>query len=1182
MRLSPSFQVIMQLAAHECVAGRFGEIEPEHLLMALLRFAELEPGAFHEIIANDDLARVCEDDRAAVAASLQDQEIDTTSLRRRIRAEMGQGDEMRPPDILHRSDEAKQYFVAGYNLAIEKNVSHLTPLFLLAAIMEKPTRRLSKYVRWRGNKPKVPGAETTRAGEDQHSSSDGMPPDRSSASSRSGTIDLGKFSSDLRELRRKLNEIVLGQGHAIDTFIEGMFSAEIFSSADSDRKRPKGIFVFAGPPGVGKTFLAETAAGILGLPFKRLDMSGYSGHEEAYSLVGIHKSYKGAHPGILTGFVAENPRSVLLFDEIEKAHPNTIHLFLQTLDSGRLEDKYTEQIVQFRDTIIIFTTNAGRALYDDPNRTGVQPSNSTWHRKTILDALEKETDPRTGVPFFPAAICSRMATGYPVMFNKLGVNDLERICGAKLQTSGQLLEKTFNKPVEFGPLIPLCLLLREGVFSDARTISSQAESFVREELFRFALLFQENRLNEIIASSRKIVFDVDNLESCSRQVREIFHPVASPNVLLVADEQIRKTWEDHLEEINWHWADDHLDCLNILKTKDIDFVLLDLWVGNSFLDKQVITEGTVCQFDFVPGAATTIARGQEILRNIHRNAPESPCFLVSFGKGNTGRATVDDELFLACARSGGAWGVIETSFLSTDMEGWRDAARHLQQRIITTGQQIRREKNTAALGAEQKTLSFETAPEITDGVIRIRLRNLRFEQTVAATDVSAMLLDGERPAIGFDAVFGAAAAKTELEYIVKWLRDPRHYMGRGLRPPRGILLHGHPGTGKTLLARALAGESRVPFFAAAATNFVTKWQGSGPENVRELFLRARRNAPSILFIDEIDAIGKRRGGGGGADSAAEQTLNALLVEMDGFAGPSSRPVIVIAATNLVELLDDALRRRFDREIEVDRPDRAARVAYLHHRLSGKEGRDVSDTVIERLAGQSANMTIAELERVIELAGRMAAAGEGIVNDRLLEEAFERMRMGERRQVTDPAILKRIARHEAGHCLVGWLQGNKPIQVTIVGRGGAGGYVEHQSDEDRVLYTRPELEGMIRQAMAGRAAELVCYGEEEGLSSGVGSDLQAATRYAEKMVREFGMAPGIGQVAFHSRQLGDGPLAMQLSRAAEKIISEQMQKAVEELTKNRKYLDLLVDELLEKNRLTLQELEQILPPVTPGS
>jgi ATP-dependent Zn protease len=225
------------------------------------------------------------------------------------------------------------------------------------------------------------------------------------------------------------------------------------------------------------------------------------------------------------------------------------------------------------------------------------------------------------------------------------------------------------------------------------------------------------------------------------------------------------------------------------------------------------------------------------------------------------------------------------------------------------------------------------------------------------------------------------------------------------------------------------------------------------------------------------------------------------------------------------------------------------------------------------------MTIAELERVVQLAGRMASRdADGAITDEIVEEAFERLRMGEATDPADPETLLRVARHEAGHCLVGWLRGDKPVQVTIMARGKAGGFVERETDESRMLYTKQELEEWIRQAMAGRAAELLYYGDEKGLTTGVGEDLRAATRYAEMMVRRYGMDEGIGQIVLEADQLGGGPLAGEAMRAAGRIVKKQLDRALSELEAHRGELDRLVEALMEKNRLTREELEGILPAV----
>ncbi len=1002
------------------------------------------------------------------------------------------------------------------------------------------------------------------------------------------TPHLEELTERLRGLRADLLAKVYGQDHAIHAFIEGLFNAEVVAAADTRRKSPRALFVFAGPPGVGKTFLAELGASALDRPLKRFDMSAFSGHQQNEALVGMSKSYHGAHPGSLTEFVEKNPNAILLFDEIEKAHTNTIHLFLQILDAGTLEDKYHERNIFFRDTTIIFTTNAGRKLYDRPNESGVHKANATFHRKTILDALENEKNPLTREPFFPAAICSRMATGYPVLFNHLRVNELVRVVQSELNRVAGLFERQYFKKTTFYDLLAMCLVLREGAKVDARTLRSQAEAFVKTEIFKFCQLFKTDRLEDLFGQINRIHFSMDeNLQALEPEVRGLFEQPDRPRILLVADQDLTALYRDFIPQIEWFFAQSTEDALQVLGMQEVDMVLADLWIG-----KQAQTPTmTIQHFDHVPLAARGLDQGQELLRKIHERLPGMPVYLLSLtdsDEGSGGQGSIDDELFMACVRGGGARGMISSSFIDGMIKGWETHRDKFTLRLVETCGNLYREKVADKQGQEHKVLTFDTVPQVRqeEGEIVIRLRNLRLTRAIAAADADEVLDDVERPRTKFDDVIGADAAKEELKFFIDYLKNPRRFAALGIKPPKGILLYGPPGTGKTMLARAMAGESNVAFIPATASNFVTMWQGSGPQNIRDLFARARRYAPAIVFIDEIDTIGKVRLGGPGSQ-AEENTLNALLTEMDGFTSPSpDRPVFVLAATNFnvdsedqnsseeqtYRTLDPALVRRFSRKILVDLPDRAAREFYLANRLENRPSCTVPLETIKLIAERSSGMSIANLESIIETAARQAVKAGCELTDKILEEAFETVRFGEARSKT-PEEVKRTARHEAGHTILYWLSGWWPAYVTVVSRGDHGGYMAPCAEqaERRSSLTRRELLNQICVALGGRAVELMYYGRDEGLSIGASKDLETATNIARAMVSQLGMDEEFGLVVDTKHP--------KINEYANKLLNEQMGRTIKLLEENRQYLEAVVEALVAKERVTSGELHDILPLIS---
>ena len=306
---------------------------------------------------------------------------------------------------------------------------------------------------------------------------------------KNSRLTIAEITEKAKQLRSRLSECVLGQAHAINTFIKGYFQAELSSfNNDKSSARPKATFLFAGPPGVGKTFFAEKIAEELKLPFMRFDMSEYADKEANVEFCGSDKAYKNAKPGNVTDFVAKHPKAVLLFDEVEKAHIVAIHLFLQMLDAGRLRDNFTDDEVSFSDCILIFTTNAGKQLYEDSAQTDL----SGTPRKVILNALKKDVD-KNGSPYFPPAICSRFASGNIVLFNHLDTATLLKIAKREIGKQIAVFENQFQIIIEPDENVYSALMFSEGGNADGRTVSNRARTFLSDELFElFRLITEED------------------------------------------------------------------------------------------------------------------------------------------------------------------------------------------------------------------------------------------------------------------------------------------------------------------------------------------------------------------------------------------------------------------------------------------------------------------------------------------------------------------------------------------------------------------------------------------------------------------------------------------------------------------------------------------------------------------
>jgi cell division protease FtsH len=459
----------------------------------------------------------------------------------------------------------------------------------------------------------------------------------------------------------------------------------------------------------------------------------------------------------------------------------------------------------------------------------------------------------------------------------------------------------------------------------------------------------------------------------------------------------------------------------------------------------------------------------------------------------------------------------------------------------------------------------------------------------------AKLMEQGTHKVTFDDVAGIDEAKEELEEIIDFLKDPQKFTNLGGRIPKGVLLAGPPGTGKTLLAKAIAGEADVPFFTISGSDFVEMFVGVGASRVRDLFNQGKKNAPCIIFIDEIDAVGRHRGAGlGGGHDEREQTLNQLLVEMDGFE--SNEGVIIVAATNRPDVLDPALLRpgRFDRQVVVPVPDVGGRKKILE--IYARKTKMVPGIDLELLARGTPGFSGADLENLINEAALMAArSGAKEIDLNLLEKAKDKIMMGaERRSMIITDKEKEVtAYHEAGHALVAWLlPDTDPVhKVTIIPRGRALGLTMQLPIDEKYTHSKSFLESSICILFGGRIAEKIVFDE---ITTGAGNDLERATALARKMVCEWGMSDDLGPLTYGKKEeqifLGreiaqnrdfSEETARQIDLAVKGIINNAVNKVTQLLSDNRDVLDRMTEELLEKETIVLEDIEMMIRDLRPG-
>lgn len=951
----------------------------------------------------------------------------------------------------------------------------------------------------------------------------------------SGSSDNAKFEEAKASFKQltmhaesigvELKNKIIGQDEAIDKLERAFFHAEKRSHLKDQRKGPRNVYLFAGPPGVGKTFMAQEFADKLGLPFRRFDMSGYSRDDVVDELTGISVLWKKSKPGVLTDYVKENPCSVLLFDEIEKASDAVIMLFLQILDDGTCFDRHYDANVSFKDTIIIFTTNAGKQRYRDAEGENL----TALPDKLVLEALEKDINPATNRPYFPPEMLSRLSSHTVIMLNHLRAEALRRVVEQDVETHLKETEDGYGYHLSKGKkILAQTVLYSMGGSADARNASRLAGKLIDQLLYEFMTLMMENTLSDNSDQLKEIEWSCD-FTGATEEVKNLYS--GEKNCVIPVLGTMKYKPSGYLEA----------NGITVKATADPDAFMEAFHSGNVLF----------AVIDYALG----MEKAENILNIADAATPGRKVFLQTAGK------TDDIPVYILCGGRSeyeysdreknnlmkrGARGFINQEFYADQLEAvYRDVCCQRAMDTLTLRHQILTYKVKKVFDDKH----YDTG--------KIEFCDLKLETAVESEDRSILLTDDLRPQKSWEDVFvpDNNNIKEELTTFISYLKNQKEYVELGMRAPKGVLLYGPPRTGKTSLAKVVASESNVNFLTLPAD----KLRNMGSDMVHHIFRVARKYAPTILFIDEIDAIGANR-----ASNGISSALNALLEEMDGFVRMDDKPVFVMAATNLKEALDPALIFRFDINCYVPLPNKAGREWMLNKLLNAHSSKFcLSKEEADSIADRSEGMSLADLENVFDAALREnIRSGKKITYD-LFDEIFEKYRDGEEREISSIDDIEHTACHEAGHAIVELYYGRHPRYISVVARDNYDGYVEY--DKLNSHPTKERLLQVICRCLGGRAAEME-FGY--GITPGASRDLEQATGWATAMVCQYGMYEDrVGLAVISREELVHNEKAKDLIN---EILSEQMKLARQIIAEKKDIVEQLVAEVMSSKQKYLTE------------
>ncbi|MDP5129712.1 MAG: AAA family ATPase [Paraglaciecola sp.] len=926
-------------------------------------------------------------------------------------------------------------------------------------------------------------------------------------------------------LGERLSAQIIGQQQAITSVVKGILASSLKAMSG-----PRLILTFVGPSGVGKTFTASLLAKLLSetegsaYRFSNYNMESYAEEKDASMLFGSGSQYSDSALGTLTTSVRNYPRQVILFDEIEKAHSSVLSSLLSLLDDGVANDKTTQEPIDFSQCIIIFTSNLGQETFR---------KNTAAHNLNVFDVLKTAKNPDTRVGFSPELV-NRLAKGYPIIFKELKVNHLIRLAESEIAKQSESMQDIlFTYPADFASFV---------LQSISPEISVRRLQTSIAKLQADILL---GALDHIPSEQDKTRIDVemaDDLQSSTEVINVLI--LASNSVLSSAISTIVENKMLPDSAFIQNITTQHCPNISVLEKQLVTFkpdaVLIDVEHVKQDNDQQRILDTLQC---FNKDMAIFTFNTPKVIieqpfKNLHHD--------------------IREHFSLASDNS--------------SLEQYQNLLSRVYFYLVT-------ERQVKKITQRHQSLTFKCEYQTTATGATFKLSHFNYEQLTYTDDITNnTLFKYALPTLTLKDVIGLERAKKRLVEIIEWMKNPNTLLMANVKLPTGFLFSGPPGTGKTMLAKALAGECQMPFFSVSAADLSSKYTGATTENIKQLFNTARKYAPAIIFIDEIDAIGGARNQNNSAD--AHMVVNTLLTEMDGFNNAEA-PIFVLAATNYPALLDPALTRpgRFDETITCDLPNKEARYQFFERFICERDLQwPITET--EKLVLRTHGFSSALIDQVLRESVYESISSKHLITPDSIHNCITRISYG---LPSDSLIMSeeekiRTAYHETGHLLTHKLLFPKvPIEfITIIPREQALGFVATRRPDEYNGNTRDSISRKLQVLLAGRVAEKIFHDSSEFVSTGAASDIEKATQIAMSAIYEGGLSSEIGAVNLNLlTKFEESELLHLAQENVRQWIAESEEKAETLLIENKALLHYFAKALLQQESMHAEQIEKTL-------